>query len=66
MAEEYLYELQEQLRLYEDLTLKNSEFDSWLNEVSVFLNAENPAIGDLETLRAQIDQSKVQYNSPYR
>lgn len=32
---------------------------SWMSEVDVFLQAEEPALGDIETLEAQLEQSNV-------
>lgn len=34
---------------------------SWMSEVDVFLQAEEPALGDIETLEAQLEQSNVSY-----
>lgn len=36
-----------------------STTESWLEEVDIFVCAETPAVGDLETLEAQLEQSKV-------
>ncbi|XP_035715809.1 dystrophin isoform X4 [Folsomia candida] len=33
--------------------------ESWLEEVDIFVCAETPAVGDLETLEAQLEQSKA-------
>ena len=36
-----------------------SGLQSWLGEVETFLEAEEAAIGDIETLNAQLEQSNV-------
>lgn len=33
--------------------------NSWMKEVDVFLNAEEAAVGDIETLSAQLEQSNA-------
>lgn len=35
--------------------------ESWLEEVDIFVCAETPAVGDLETLEAQKEQSNVMH-----
>jgi len=34
--------------------------NNWMNEIEVFLTSEETALGDLETLQAQLTESEVQ------
>jgi len=36
-----------------------TSLESWLEEVDVFVCAESPAIADVDTLEAQLEQSNV-------
>ena len=42
-----------------------SGLQSWLGEVEVFLQAEMAAIGDIETLEAQLEQSNVSFKKQF-
>jgi len=33
--------------------------NKWMNEIDVFLTSEEAAVGDLETLQAQLTESEV-------
>ena len=43
----------------DQLEEESSGLQSWLGEVETFLEAEDTALGDVETLQAQLEQSNV-------
>lgn len=42
-----------------DWDRKATEMDKWMDQVTDFVHAEQPAVGNLETLKAQLEQSQV-------
>nr|XP_027238839.1 dystrophin-like isoform X4 [Penaeus vannamei] len=58
--------LQSRIKAIEKVIEKEKQYNdevsglcSWMSEVDVFLQAEEPALGDIETLEAQLEQSNA-------
>ncbi len=43
-----------------------TELDSWLDQVTEFLHAEQPAHGDMAALKEQLEQSQVSFLLPLK